>query len=369
MPGCFKAGDRIGRDAVFGLLPVFFVASACILAAPAAAEQPAVLSSVAPGPNSGDTQVTALTDKPDRSAKDGVTADKSQSAIPETVTPQVRTAMLDSVVVDAREYPWSAIGRVNTGGRGYCTGILVDDSHVLTDAHCLFYPTEGRWWQPGELHFVAGYQRDSNLVHSRVTRYELAPGYRAHGGVSLASILNNWALIQLEKPLGHQTGWLGMRNLDKKLVQRLKRGRGALLQAGYRRDAPHAITLGLDCGPKGFFSSENRIGHRCQLKPGRADLPFLVYMEGRFNLVANHVMASLKQQPPRRGVLSNARLRARLMRGESRAPRSGATKGSQAERETEARRRAIRSFETSEGLPVTGTASLALLGRIFESVY
>lgn len=371
MPGCLNVDDSMNWRAALGLLPVFLLASTCILATPATAGQFAAVSSTAPDPSSEDTQVSALTDKP-----------KVRAAIPDSA------AVPDSIVVDAREYPWSAIGRLNTGGRGFCTGVLVDASHVLTDAHCLFFRTEGRWWHPGELHFVAGYQRDRNLVHSRVTRYELAPGYRARGGVSLASILKNWALIELEKPLGRQAGWLGMRHLDRKLIQRLKKGQGALLQAGYRRNAQHAITLGLDCGPKGFLSAETRIGHRCQLKPGRADLPFLVYMDGRFNLVANHVISALKRQPPRRGVLSTAKFRDRLMRGESRAPKTGAmaspvpsatisnllsalghAKGTQADHEAEARRSAIRSFETSEGLPVTGSASLALLGRIFESVY
>ncbi|WP_179953959.1 trypsin-like serine peptidase [Denitrobaculum tricleocarpae] len=296
--------------------------------------------------------------------------------------------MPDSVIVNAREYPWSAIGRLNTGGRGFCTGVLVDAYYVLADAHCLFYRTEGRWWQPNELHFVAGYQRDTNVVHARVSGYELAPGYRAHGGVSLASILNNWALLKLEKPLGHQTGWLGLKNLNRKLIQRIKKGRGALLQAGYRRNAPHAITLGLDCGPKGFFAAESRIGHRCQLKPGRADLPFLVYMDGKFNLVANHVISSITRQPPRTGPLASARFRTRLTRGESRAPESGATaspvptstisnlletlghsKSNEDARAAQVRETAIQSFEVSEGLPVTGKASLTLLGKILETVY
>ncbi len=341
-------------------------------------------SALADTPNRAATaaQLTAL------NAKDTTGANTSTTTATSPIAKPVAPAPLpDSVVVDAAEYPWSAIGRLNTGGRGYCTGILVDAHHVLTDAHCLFYRTEGRWWQAKELHFVAGYQRDSNIVHSRVAHYELAPGYRAHGGVSLASILNNWALVKLEKPLGTQVGWLGLKNLDKKLVQRLKKGQGALLQAGYRRDAQHAITLGLDCGPKGFFSAENRIGHRCQLKPGRADLPFLVYMDGRFNLVANHVISSITRQPPRKGSLSSARFRAKLKRGESRAPKTNAVASSvprstisdllvtlgHANRdqsaETEARKAAIQSFESAEGMPVTGEASLALLGKIIETTY
>lgn len=292
----------------------------------------------------------------------------------------------DSLIVDAREYPWSAIGRLNTGGRGYCTAVLVDEYHVLTDAHCLYYRTEGRWWQPNELHFVAGYQRDSYVTHAKVRSYEIAPGYRAHGGISLASILNNWALVRLNKPLGQEAGWLGLKNLDRKLIRKLKKGRGAFLQAGYRRGAQHAITLGLDCRPDGFFASENRIGNRCQLKPGRAGLPFLVYMDGRFNLVANHVISSIKRQAPRRGALASAPFRKKLLRGGSRAPAAAASasptprntiadlldslghgKAQALEPQARIERSAIRSFEREAGLAVTGDATVALLGRIIES--
>ncbi len=299
---------------------------------------------------------------------------------------QASDSMPQDMVVDAAEYPWSAVGRLNTGGRGFCTGILVDESHVLTDAHCLFNRTEGRWWQPTELHFVAGYQRDTNVTNSKVKSYELAPGYRTKGGASLSSIINNWALVRLEKPLGRQAGWLGLKNLDKKLVRRLKNGQGAFIQAGYRRNAEHAITVGFDCHADGFFDAQSRIGNRCQLKPGRADLPFLIYMDGKFNVVANRVLASLAERTPQSGSLSNARFRAKMGKGDSQAPKSGAAaspvpektisnlleslgyaQGEAAGPKDQAREAAIKSFESSNGLPVTGEATIPLLGEIIDA--
>ena len=61
-------------------------------------------------------------------------------------------ALLDRhgrLIVEAMEYPWSALGRLNTGGRGFCTGILIGPRLVLSRAHCLYNGTEGRWWAPG----------------------------------------------------------------------------------------------------------------------------------------------------------------------------------------------------------------------------
>ena len=49
---------------------------------------------------------------------------------------------------DAQEYPWSALGRVNLAGRGFCNAIMIGDQQALTYAQCLYAAREGRWrWQ------------------------------------------------------------------------------------------------------------------------------------------------------------------------------------------------------------------------------
>ena len=189
------------------------------------------------------------------------------------------------VMVDAMQYPWSALGRVNAGGEGFCTGAMISDRHVLTKANCLYNSVEGRWWHASELHFIAGYQRENYRSRSAILRYRIASGYGT--GKTLANLVNDWALLTLGQPIGYQTGWLALQWLDQSTLTDLARGRAYVLAAGYRPGQDHVITVTLDCAMDSLLRRKLiERGARRTVLTGVGGLSKLVFVDNEFRVLA-----------------------------------------------------------------------------------
>ncbi len=272
------------------------------------------------------------------------------------------------LIVEAMEYPWSAIGRVNTGGRGFCTGTLIAPSRVLATARCLYNGTEGRWWSAGEIHFVAGYQRDRALIHSPVAAYEVAPDFTAGGGLSLANATNNWAIITLRDPIGRRAGWLALQGLDRSARQALALREGVAMQAGYRRGWAHSITVRLGCLDDRSLVPRGLSRTACAGAPRHAELPVLLFLNGEVRAAATPLTPARvdtgASRPPYGGGPAKARPRATV----ARLLRHFDYLAPSAERNEAARAAAIRAYEGNMGLPVTGRASVALLGHLLGNL-
>ena len=288
------------------------------------------------------------------------------------------------LIVEAMEYPWSALGRVNTGGRGFCTGTLVGPRLVLAGARCLYNAVEGRWWAPNEVHFVAGYQRDAALIHAGVARIEVAPDFVPGAGTTLANVTGNWALITLEAPIGLQAGWLALQRHDRAARRRLGLGEGFAIQAGYRRGWAHSVTVKLGCVDGWPPRSAGVAGQPCDGAPENPELPFLMFLDGAFRARANpfllaQVEAGRVTSAAFRGLGRNGALW-----GKSRPPDGGGPAAPlpvdsierllrqfgyldrAGPRNDRALAAAIRGYQEALGLPVTGRPSLDLLGRLMD---
>ncbi|AKG24404.1 peptidase S1 and S6 chymotrypsin/Hap [Calothrix sp. 336/3] len=142
-----------------------------------------------------------------------------------------RTPML------SRKYPWSAIGRVqgfDTEGKGYhCTGTLISEDVVLTNAHCVINPETRQFSK--EVFFapnvINGQVADKADV-AKVTNVIYGTDFSGSG---LSNQQNDWAILKLDKAIGRKYGYLGWTNIPS---SDLIRNRGKYIFVGYSGDFP-----------------------------------------------------------------------------------------------------------------------------------
>ena len=96
---------------------------------------------------------------------------------------------------------WEAVGRIELGDRGFCTGALIADDLVLTAAHCLFDKDTGARIDAADLRFLAGWRNGRAEAYRGVTRALAHPDYEFEVGEDLANTGVDVALLRLDQPI------------------------------------------------------------------------------------------------------------------------------------------------------------------------
>ena len=96
---------------------------------------------------------------------------------------------------------WEAVGRLNIGGTGFCTGTLIAPNMVLTAAHCLFDKKTGVRIDHRQIEFLAGWRDGRASAYRSVQQAVIHPTYTYSSRVNTGGVGNDLALLKLDHPI------------------------------------------------------------------------------------------------------------------------------------------------------------------------
>ena len=96
---------------------------------------------------------------------------------------------------------WNAVGRLNLGDSGFCTGTLISQQLVLTAAHCLYDKDSGTQIDATAIEFLAGWRNGRAEAYRGVRRAVVHPAYIYDAVDRLDRVANDLAVLELDQPI------------------------------------------------------------------------------------------------------------------------------------------------------------------------
>ena len=196
----------------------------------------------------------------------------------------------ERVIIDASTSPWRRIGNLSIAGRKFCTASLISDTIVITAAHCLWNTERNDWYPPEFIHFLAGYQQEDYVSHSKAKRLHPNPQYRHQLSVDPKQLQQDWALLELEQPLGILVGYFNLKFFNPAQQQQVQKDLQAVALAGYRRDTKEALSLDASCHlePTAAQLPPAFLSNNCHGLSGDSGGPLLMFDSGEWQLIGVH---------------------------------------------------------------------------------
>ncbi|WP_422389555.1 trypsin-like serine peptidase [Candidatus Regiella endosymbiont of Tuberolachnus salignus] len=218
-----------------------------------------------------------------------------QIAVADTAKPTEQKILFfgadDRVAIENREnWPWHAVGQLETASGHLCTATLIAPSLALTAGHCLLRPP-GKIDPAISLRFISHQQQWQYQITQLETLVDinLSKKLRASGNgwtVPPAAAKEDFALVVLHntersplKPLPLWQGSIAELNLA------LARAKHRITQAGYPADHINSLYSHPACLVTGW-AQQGIIAHQCDTLPGDSGSPLLLKDNDNWWLVA-----------------------------------------------------------------------------------